>query len=295
MEELYTKLKSMQRKSGWGIGIMLLFIVLAVIVLSLKGGMGLVLFIPAVIAGIIGITSYKKYTACFKENVVKAALEEVFDDVTFTPKSGIPYDVVYSTGMIQTGNRYSSNDLVAGEYKGVKFTQSDVCIEEETVDSDGNTSTTTIFQGRWMTFDFNKEFRCDLQIVSRWFGASKRKGGLFSRKENKLNKLEFENETFNKEFKVYGQNQEEAFYLITPQIMESLLNLRTTLKAPIMLMFVGGVLHIAVNNNKDAFEAKLFGKLDLDVEKQRVIADTRVITDFVDGMAMERDIYKSNI
>ena len=74
--------------------------------------------------------------------------------------------------------------------------------------------------------------------------------------------------------------------------MENLMKLRKNSRAPIMLMFVGGCLHIAVQNNKDAFEPKLFGKVTPESEKNRVLGDIRVITDFVDEMALDRDIYK---
>ncbi len=295
MDELILNLKQKQKAVRIALLIDLIVIVgtFAAVYLArspFPAVIGAALFILAVINT---SKKSKQYTLYFKENVVKNALCEVFDNVSFTPDAGIPWDVVSATGMINTGNRFNSNDLVTGTYKGVAFKQSDVLIEEETTDSEGNTSTSTIFMGRWMIFDFNKEFRCEMQMISKGFFASKRKGGIFARKENKLNKLEFENEEFNKQFKVYAQNQEEAFYLITPQIMDALLKLRSESKAPLMLMFTGGVLHIALQNNKDAFEAKIFGNNDPESEKERIVKDIRVITDFIDGMAMDRDIYKN--
>lgn len=292
MEELETRLRQLQKKAGISVGGLMLSIVLAIVLFLLAGALGFLGIAAAVVFGIFAARNSKRYTTYYKENVVKAALAEVFTDMTFEPKFGISREVVASTRMIQMGNRYSANDLITGKYHEVAFTQSDVCIEDETTDSKGNTSTTTLFKGRWMIFEFNKEFRCDLQVISKHFFSSRRKGGLFTKKEERLHKVEFEDEAFNKEFKVYAQDEQEAFYLLTPQIMQALMALRAGMRAPIMLMFVGGRLHIAVYNGKDAFEAKLFGKLDLSQEKARILADTRVITDFVDGMAMDRDLYK---
>ncbi len=292
MEEIYSQLRHLKKRAAFSVAILLISLVALVITFWKWGAWGFIFVGTAVISGIFSAITTKKYTACFKENIVRGALQEVFTDLVFEPKRGLPSDVVFGTGMVQIGNRYSSNDLITGRYKGVNFTQSDVEIEEETSDSDGGSSSTTLFKGRWMIFEFNKDFRCDMQVVSRWFAGSRRKGGLFTKKEDKLDRLKFENEEFNKEFKVFAQDEQEAFYIMTPHMMESLLKLRREVKAPVMFMFVGGVLHIAVHNGKDAFEAKLFGKLDPETERQRILADIRVITDFVDDMELDRDLYK---
>lgn len=295
-EEWSVTARQLQRKAQVGVLGTLALLVLAVVMFLLEvAPVGIASFLLVFVAAIYAARTNKKYTAFFKEKVVRVALEEVFPGMTFAPQAGIPYETICDTQMMQMGDRYSSNDLITGEYHGVAFQQSDVHIEEESTDSDGHTQTTTLFRGRWMIFAFNKEFRCDMQILSKRFYAAKRKGGLlrmFSKKEERLKKVVLEDEAFNKDFTVYAQDEHEAFYILTPHMMQALARLREGMKAPIMLLFVGGALHIAVQNNKDAFEAKLFGKLDLEAEKQRVVADTRVITDFVDEMALDRDIYK---
>lgn len=290
-EELYEQLRALQKKTRLGMCVLLGSIALTVVLGLTLGAAAIAGFALLIVSAILTAKWNKAYTTFFKENLVRSVLSEVFTDMTFTPSAGIAESVVYGTGMVRQGDIFSSNDLITGTYNGVAFSQSDVHIEEESTDSEGHTTTTTLFRGRWMIFEFNKEFRCELQVVSRWFSASRRKG-LFARKENRMQRLEFENEQFNKEFHVYGQNQEEAFYLLTPHMMESLLRLRQGMKAPVMLMFVGGVLHIAVQNNKDAFEANVFGKCDPERDRARILADTRVITDFVDEMNLDRDIYK---
>ena len=92
--------------------------------------------------------------------------------------------------------------------------------------------------------------------------------------------------------KVFAENEHEAFYILTPHIMQSLLKLREELKAPILLVFSGGRLHIGVYNGKDAFEGKIFGKIDIEAEKARMLEDLKLITNFVDELSLERDIYK---
>lgn len=255
------------------------------------------LFIPAIICFVFFSRAQKTFAAAYKENVVKSALNEVFTDISFTPAAGITREELRETEMMQTGDRYSSNDLITGQYNGVPFRQSDVHIEEEHTDSEGHTSYTTIFRGRWMIFDFNKNFASDLQVVGKRFGANKRKGGglfgLFASKEKKMEKIELENEAFNKQFTVYAHDTTEAFYLLTPHIMEAMLRLREGIGSPIMLLFFRGQLHVAVNNGKDAFEPSIFRTYDPARETESALADTRVITAFVDEMRLDNDIYKA--
>lgn len=294
MDEIFTHLKQLKSRA-------LLFTVITLasvaalflVAILFQSPICIIFAIPVVICSIMTAKTSKAYSKYYKANVVKGILAEVIDDLKFDPHDGISRELVRSTEMMNTGDRFRSNDLISGKYKNVGFRQSDVHIEVESTDSDGHTSYSTLFQGRWITLNFNKDFRCDMQIVAKYFGASKRKGGLFASKEEKLNKIEFENEIFNKTFKTYAQDQQEAFYLMTPHMMEAILKLKEDLKAPIMLMFVGGVLHIAVNNHKDAFEPKIFGKLDPQTERARILGDIGVVTAFIDGMALDRDIYKN--
>ena len=73
--------------------------------------------------------------------------------------------------MMDTGDIYSSNDYVEGKYKGILFRQSDVHIQNESTDSDGNTTYTTVFRGRWMIFDFNKPFKANVEVAQKNFGG----------------------------------------------------------------------------------------------------------------------------
>lgn len=254
------------------------------------------LFIPAVASLILSGKANKQFAAAFKQSVVLDSLSSVFTDLTFEPALGISREEIRETEMMQTGDRFSSNDLISGQYNGVSFRQSDVHIENESTDSEGHTSYTTIFRGRWMVFDFNKTFVSDLQVVGRHFGANKRKGngffGLFASKEKKMEKIELENEAFNKQFTVYAHDTTEAFYLLTPHMMEAMLRLREGIGSPIMLLFFRGQLHVAVNNGKDAFEPSLFRAYDPAREAEAVLADTRVITSFVDEMRLDNDMFK---
>ncbi|MDO5441471.1 MAG: DUF3137 domain-containing protein [Bacillota bacterium] len=252
------------------------------------------MFAIIVICGILAGKKNKEYQAYYKEHVVKnMTLDECefLEDVSFDPNSGISRYEIEDLGVLRC-DEYSSNDLITATYKGVAFRQSDVHMVDVTTDSKGNRSESTVFRGRWLVFDFNKDFNWNLELISKGFYSARRIGGVLSFGQTKTERVKLEDETFNKTFKVYAENEHEAFYILTPHIMQSILQLKEQLKAPILLTFAGGRLHIGVYNGKDAFEGKIFGKIDLEAEKQRMFEDLRLITNFVDELSLERDIYK---
>ena len=294
MEELFEQLNAMRRKgTAWLIG------GLAAIVGGFIGVNVVGLYcLPLILFGIVGLIifgrSRSKFCAVYKNEVVRGVLGEVFEDVQFTPEAGITEEVLEATRMVNTADRFSSNDLITGRYHGVEFVQSDVKIEDESTNSDGDTTYSTLFEGRWMIFRFNKEFRCDMQVMSKHFGVGERKGGLFARKEDKMPPVELESAEFNKVFRVYAHDAHDVFYILTPHMMEALLQLKTDCKGQLMLLFVNGDLHVAVDNRRDAFEPPTFRRMSLDDERARILADIKVVTDFVDGMKLDNDIYRAD-
>lgn len=237
----------------------------------------------------------KRYRAAFKEAFVERSLRSVFTNLYYEPSQGIPYDTIASTRMMSMGDRYHSEDYVHASYREVRFEQSDVHIQEEhhSTDSKGHSSThyVTIFRGRWMIFDFNKEFRAKVQIVQNGFRTAKRKR-FFGKKETLFQKVETESETFNQQFQVYAQNEHDAFYILTPAFMERVQNLAARNKGKLMFCFTGNRLHIAINDNKDSFEPSSVSKRP-DEEKltQKLRGEIAMITQFIDELSLDNDLF----
>lgn len=295
-EKVLAELMKLKRKTTVSAAIAIFFFALTLLVGLIRPGEYIILFFGLlVVSGILAGINNKRYAAYYKEHVVKEMTLDncdFLDDLNFDTNAGIPEDEVMNLGVLH-GDRYSSNDLITAKYKNVFFRQSDVYVGDVETDSDGHTHEYTVFQGRWMIFDFNKDFNWDLQVVSKNFTSASRLGGILSFGKKKTRKVELEDQAFNKAFRVFAQDEHEAFYILTPHIMEALLNLKAQIKSPLMLLFKGGKLHVAVNNGQDAFEGKIFGKFDLEADKARLLNDLKLITDFVDMLSLERNIFKN--
>jgi len=273
-------------------------IAIAIAVVSLVSVFWVGLFsIPVLIADLVfyladiypGIKEYRKYC---KNIVVKSALEDVFEELEYDFSGGIPEEKIKELEMMCLGNRYYTNDLIKGSYRGVHFEQADVKIQNVT--SNGkHTSTTTYFEGRWIILDFNKNFRSDLMIRESDFSYAKKTGGFFSDKE-KMQKINFEDIQFNKMFSVYAVDPHEAFYIVTPRFMQMITEVNESIKGSMLFCFCQNKLHIGLNNGKDAFEIPLFKPLDVSEITAKTQADAKIVTDFIDELSLNEVIYKEN-
>lgn len=228
----------------------------------------------------------KKLASLYKEEIVRDALSQVFDQVSFNPDYGISCEQLSKTELVNTGNRFLSNDRICASYHGVSFEQSDIHIQKKS----GKRNRVTIFCGRWMIFSFPKKFSCDLQIFTRDFSAAQQKGGVFFHREERLSTIETENQEFNRIFVVRGNDQLEAFYLLTPHLIETLLTLSYTFFCPMMLLFTDGQLHVALHNRKDALEPPLFGSLDITESRDRVREEMAVILQIIEELNLNKNL-----
>lgn len=203
------------------------------------------------------------------------------------------------TGMMNMGDRYTSEDYISATYKDVGFIQADVHIqsEETDVDSHGNRTKyyVTIFKGRWMIFEFNKKFKADVQISQKGFSNS-RVGSLFSKKEERFKKVKLESETFNKKFNVFAQDEHDAFYIITPSLMTRLEKLVSEVKGKFLFCFVDNLLHIGLDNRKDSFEPpSVFRKFDEKEIISNVLRDIKPIITLIEELNLDNDLFRREV
>ena len=232
----------------------------------------------------------------FKNKYVLSSLNKIFTDLKYFPDRGLDYSVIANTRMMDMGDRYSSNDYFEGKYKNVNVKQADVHIEEEqqTTDSDGHTTTTwvTIFEGKWMIFDFNKTFTANVQVSQKGFGNSRVNNW---GEKNKYKKVEMEDAEFNKMFRIYAQNEHDAFYILTPSLMEKIKNLAKTVSGKLLLCFINNELHIGLYNYKDSFEHSVYKKIDEEKINDNISKEIKIITNFVDELDLDNSLFRREV
>ena len=222
---------------------------------------------PVAILGVIVLVrTYKKrmsYREKFKNEVVREIVKVIDPDWNYEPNQYISSSEYRSSDLFrQSVDRYRGDDLISGKIDKTDFRCSEVHSEYKTVttDKDGRRKETwhTIFKGLFFHADFNKEIKGKTYIepdtAERLFGKFGQ--NLQTSSKGKLVKLE--NPEFEKIFAVYGTDQTEARYILTPTIMEALVNIYKMYKRRMHISFIGSRVYVAMSFTKNLFEPKIF-------------------------------------
>lgn len=232
----------------------------------------------------------------FKNSVVKSVLEDIFTDLVYDPNVGLKRADVSEVDFLYTGDRFSSDDYIEGTYKGVRVIQSDLHIErqDEHVDSKGHTRTkyVTLFKGKWMIFEFNKSISSKIQIIQKGFKAQR---GAVSRLLNSQSKVEMEDTDFNKRFAVYCPNAHDAFYVLTPALMEKIKEYETSQDGKMIFAIVGNRLHVGVDNGRNDLEVSTSSKVDVEGMKNSIREQLELVLEVVNVLNLDNDLYKKGV
>ncbi|MBR5713040.1 MAG: DUF3137 domain-containing protein [Lachnospiraceae bacterium] len=295
MNELLELAKKIRRNDR--ICLLLTFGGIALTVALLGSGyffIGIILVIAALIMN--GVCSHKigrKYRELYKTTLVNRVAAEFFQNFEYLPDTGYEKNDLRSLEIMQFGSDYNSEDTIRGTYNGVPFTRADVYIADTSTDSEGNTTTTEYFKGQWLMITSNKDFHSDLQIIQKGFGFTKRKKGFFTRKEERRHVFETEDVSFNKRFQCLCQNDAEAFYLLTPGLMQSLMQLSETLPYKMMVAYVQNQIHVLIDTHRDSMEPSKPKNGNFDRQLADIRQDMEIITRSISGLLVDRNLYRA--
>lgn len=233
----------------------------------------------------------KSYKMAYKSYFIKRSLEKTFTNLKYQHELGLPRPIVQT--VMTGGDRYQSNDFVMATYKDINFVQADVHTERENRhrDSHGHTSTsyTTIFRGRFLVFEFKRDFNFRLELFGKKFPGARLTDGASGKK---YKKFETESVKFNRRFNIYAQDGFEAFYILDPSFMEKIQKIGDAYGDNILFAFIDKQLYVAVNDDNDSFEPpRPDVAFDEKAELQRVEKDIKTIVQFVDGLSLNRYMF----
>lgn len=214
------------------------------------------------VALFLGIYRYQLsgYEALFKENIIEQIIH--FIDPSFTYEAGgkmSEYSYQKSNLFSQEYDRFRGSDYVRGQKEGVSFEFSHLHVEKKEKTKNNHEEYHTLFQGIFFCATFNKAFKGktylfpdiaehSLGSLGQWFQSLRSTHGELIR----LDHPEFESL-----FVVYGSDQIEARYLLTPAMMERIVAFYKRYSKRVSMGFIEGHLFIALEQNRALFEANL--------------------------------------
>lgn len=195
---------------------------------------------------IIVIGNSTKYKAFFKENIIKTFVKEYSETLEYLPTLGINSRIYDEAEFEKNYDRYYTEDLIKGTLNDKYIVaMAEVHTENESRDSDGDTTYTTIFHGLFAKVEFPKLVNANIKI---------RENKLI--KIGKKNRIEMDSSEFEKKFDVYTTDKIIAMQLLTADIMQMLLDFKEKNKIIPEMTLKGNVLYIRFSTG-DMFEPTL--------------------------------------
>ena len=206
----------------------------------------------------------KNYRKEYKSKIISRITGFLDEGLIYTPEGSIPF-----TEFLKSEIFPLSCDIFTGEdhFRG-KIGKTDIEFSEVTAKHKNTSNTgsgqkdeyTTIFSGLFIIADFNKYFKTRTIVLpdtaEKLFGKFGQVLQTASSGRGKLVRLE--EPVFEKEFCVYGDDQVEARYILTPSLMERIVAFKRKWNARISLSFIDSKVYLAINMNKNLFETRIF-------------------------------------
>ncbi len=218
----------------------------------------LFVFFPFYICLLIAVILYieKKYKSQTKKVFMPKLISYIGNLQVITQYNQLR-KYVKSLEIIHGYNIFSCDDCFLFNFNGVHFSISEI---ELTYKSDLNSEKcNTIFKGLLISFKSFKEFKHNVLIKQNTMGVSA-----------SYNIITLEDPEFGKLFDVYGFDQIEARYLITPAFMNRMVQLSKKFAHGIFASFEKGMVNIFIPSEKDWFELPIT-KSATDIENCRAI------------------------
>ncbi len=209
--------------------------------------------------------------------------------LTFEPAPGRVESIsrYRDVGIVPGWDRSAFEDRLTGQRRDVDFELFEAHLEEKrtTRNPKGGTETrwVTVFRGQCLRLNFHKVFH-GRTMVTRDAGIFNRFGGGAG-----LQRASLEDPVFEKIFEVYTTDQVESRYLLTPDLMQKLVDLETTFRGgKLQACFDGGELLITLQGG-DLFEpGSMFTPLDNPERIRELLNDFAAVFGILDEVTAGR-------
>lgn len=249
----------------------------------------------AIVSGFIGIVVFAagehgvNQLAKEAKSLIVVPIAEQFG-LNFTADPG-PVQSIHrhkEVGVVPGWDRAKYEDFITGIRREVNFELFEAHLEEKrtTTDSKGRTRTTwvTVFKGQCLRLDFHKTFY-GRTLVTRDMGFFNRFGG----GGRGMQRAGLEDPVFEKIFEVYTTDQVESRYLLTPDVMQKLVDLEQVFKGgQLKACFDGGEVLITVQGGNLFEPGSMFKPLDSADRVRELLMDFNAIFNIIDEITAGR-------
>lgn len=238
------------------------------------------------------------YKSRFKECIVRPIIESYLPGMRYEPTRAIDRSQYDESRLFLKGvDRYKGEDYVCGQKEQTPFEFSELHTEYKTTthNSKGGTRTTwhTIFKGIFFIADFNKDFNGRTFVLPDTMESMLGKFGqkLQSMNFSRPELIKLEDPEFEKTFCVYGEDQIESRYILSPSLMRRILDYKNKFGNQIFLSFYRSKVAIALSSGKNRFEPRIFSPVTDPSLVAEYLADLNLLVGIIDDLNLNLRIW----
>ncbi|AEA46030.1 DUF3137 domain-containing protein [Fluviicola taffensis] len=259
---------------------------------------GLILVGSAIFLGTSYSRFYKYFKEQFKGKVIPTVVKFVDERLHYEPNKELIDKYTESRIFSQRYDRYKAEDTISGKFDLTDFAFGEIHTEYKTVTRDKNGNRQehwhTIFKGMLFVSDFHKNFNgetiIDVDYMERFFGRIGRRFQKWNPSRTG-NLVKLENPEFENKFAVYSTDEQECRYILTPSMMERLVEMGNKIHFKVAISFRNNQVYIAVFNNMDLFEPSVFGSLLKEEDYRIIITMMKLMTGIIEDLNLNTRIW----
>ncbi|MDH6354907.1 heme/copper-type cytochrome/quinol oxidase subunit 2 [Dysgonomonas sp. PH5-45] len=199
------------------------------------------------------------------ETVFRKIIKFINPTVEYMPMGHVGLPEFLESGLYQEKNyNIHGNDQISGRHNGVPFIMCELWVTHKRNFSDEKDKPDSVFSGQFFVAKFNKKFSSSVYIKPR-----KGSSGYTHITDEKI---KLEDPEFMDMFDVYGTDQVEARYILTPSTMERIKNIAKRTKGEFYIAFNNNKITITNNSKNTKFGVGFFDSLTKD--------DNKLLVDF---------------
>lgn len=280
----------------------LVLVMIAALVILSSGAPPMALIIVVIagfaVAGIGSAYATSGFKQRYKHNLISQIVRFFGPDFRYQPENCVSESRFLQSRIFEHRiDRFGGEDYISGTAGKTRFECSELHAQYKTTTTDSKgrrrTQWHTIFKGLYFVADFNKHFAGTTLVLPDvaessfgWLGQ-KLQGMNFSR-PGELVRLE--DPEFEKLFVVYGTDQVEARYILSPALMRRLIDIRRKIGRAIHLSFKDGCVFVAMDPGKNLLEPKLFSPVSYE-SCRSAFADLRLVLEIVEDLNLNTRIW----
>lgn len=238
--------------------------------------------------------AYAIYRKSFKEKIIKSIVKLIDEKLEYFCDGFVDQNTFLKSKLFKKyPDEYSGDDLIKGRIGDTEVEFSEIEALYKTRKITGKVEWHIIFSGLFFIADFNKYFNNDLVILP---DIAEKKLGYIGKMMQSINPdrdrlIKMEDPEFEKIFVVYGKDQIEARYILTPALMSRITAFHKTCEGNIYISFIGSKINIAISYSRNLFEPRLFWMFQKHQQMEKYYRDLEFIMGIVNQLNLNTRIW----